>query len=94
MIQTRRHLGSLLFVAAGILFIAGSSATQVACSSKTCSSSEDQACTNTYTTCITTAAAAASLAQCQKCVDDYCNCYNACGNTCDSAKLKGQCTGT
>lgn len=94
MIQLRRHLGSLLFVTASFLALGASGATQLGCSGKTCTSSEDNACTTTYTDCINKAAAATSLAQCQKCVDDYCACYNACGNTCDSAKLKSTCTGT
>lgn len=59
-------------------------------SSKTCSTDEESACTNTYTTCINNAGT--DRTACQKCVDDYCSCYNKCGNTCDRDRLNGQCT--
>lgn len=83
-----RSLASVAFV--GFLFTA-LLANETACSSKTCSSSEESACTNTFTTCTNNAAASADKAACQKCVDDYCNCYSACGNTCDKAKLSAAC---
>jgi len=70
-------------------------ASQLACSSSTpakvCNTTEESACTNTYTDCSTKAAAAADHAACLKCVDDYCACYSACGNTCDKVKLQGTC---
>jgi hypothetical protein len=58
-----------------------------------CSSSEEQSCTSTYNTCIQNAAATASLAACQACVDDYCSCFDSCGSDCDSAALSGACAG-
>ena len=61
---------------------------------KTCTAPEESACTSTYQLCIDNAAKTAKKADCEKCVDDYCGCYNKCGNTCDSAKLKGDCRGT
>lgn len=61
------------------------------CSSKVCTTSEESACTSTYTSCINTAALTADKVACQKCVDDYCACYSACGNTCNKAQLSGQC---
>jgi hypothetical protein len=73
------------------LAVAGFVITTFACSSKVCSSSEESACTSTYTDCINKAAAAADHAACLKCVDDYCTCYGSCGNTCDKAKLQGTC---
>lgn len=78
--------------AVGALALAGLSLSAVVihesgCSSKVCSTSEESSCTTTYTTCITAAAMAGDMAACTKCVDDYCACYDACGNTCDRTKL-------
>ena len=70
----------------------GVTSAQVACSSaKVCSQSEESACTSTYSTCVAASAAAADRPACQKCVDDYCSCYDKCGNSCDKQKLAGQC---
>jgi hypothetical protein len=76
--------------ALSILCMFGVTSAEVACSSsaKTCTQSEDQACTDTYTTCISAAAANADLNACQKCNDDYCGCYDKCGTTCDKSKLQ------
>ena len=91
--QTKSLFFSLPILALVVVSVFGVTATQAACSStaKTCSSSEESSCTNTYSTCISAAAAAADKAACQKCVDDYCNCYDKCGNSCDKSKLSGQC---
>jgi hypothetical protein len=83
-----RSLASVAFV--GVLFTT-LLANETACSSKTCSSSEESACTNAYTDCTNKAAAAADKAACQKCVDDYCSCYDKCGNSCDKNKLSSAC---
>lgn len=94
--NTKSFVVSLPIVALALVLLFGVTSTQVACSSttdsaKTCSQSEDSACTGTYTTCVADAAASADKAACQKCVDDYCSCYDKCGNTCDKQKLAGQC---
>ena len=78
------------------LLVVALAPSQLACgggsgSAGTCSSSEDKACTDTFDTCTQTAAANADKAACQKCVDNYCNCYSACGNTCDRPKLSATC---
>lgn len=82
-----------LLVSAPIAFLSalaffGATASEVACSSKTCSSSEEQACTDKYTSCINAAAANADKAACDKCNSDYCSCYDSCGNSCDKSKLQ------
>ena len=87
---------SLPVVALAVVSLFGVTSTQGACSStstaKTCSQSEDRACTDTYTTCVNAAAAAADKAACQTCVDDYCSCYSKCGNSCDKQTLSSTCT--
>ena len=85
-----RVLGSVLL---GALLLVSLGAPQAGCSSKTCSSSEESACTNTFTDCTNKAAAAADKAACQKCVDNYCSCYDSCGNTCDRDKKSATCAG-
>ena len=85
---------SLPVIALALASVFGVTSTQVACSStpKTCSQSEDQACTDTYTTCISAASAAADKPACQKCIETYCSCYDKCGNSCDRQRLSGQCS--
>lgn len=74
------------------VFVAlATASTQTACSSKTCSQAEEEACTSTYTACTQTAAMTADKVACQKCVDDYCACYDKCGNKCDKSKLSAAC---
>src|SRR5438874_105716 len=76
-----REVGKLLYRAAmkptikrvlsvvfGGLLLLGAGLFHAACSSKTCSTSEEQACTSTYTDCVNKAAAAADKAACQKCI--------------------------
>ena len=82
---------SLISLVVAGLVITTFAANELACSSKTCSSSEESACTNTFTDCSSKAAAIADHAACLKCVDNYCNCYSACGNTCDKSRLQGTC---
>ena len=93
--NTKSFVVSLPVVALALVSLFGVTSTQAACSSsdtaKTCSQSEDDACTSTYSSCVATAAASADRVACQKCVDDYCACYSKCGNTCDKQKLAGQC---
>ena len=87
-----RHLVSVAAVASVVLGSLGIVATtQTACSSKTCSTSEEKACTDAYTTCTNEAAAAADKSKCQQCIDTYCSCYDSCGNTCDRDKVSGSC---
>ena len=82
---------SSMLSVAGAVFALAMAFVPTSCSSKTCSASEESACTNTYTECTNKAAAAADKAACQKCVDDYCACYDGCGNKCDKAKLSTAC---
>jgi len=84
-------LRSIVSLVVAGLVITTFAANELACSSKVCSSSEESACTNTYTDCVNKAAASADHAACLKCVDDYCTCYSSCGNTCDKSKLQGTC---
>jgi hypothetical protein len=89
------NIGKTVRVALSLSLVAAAFAAvmipQVGCSADVCSTSEEQACTSTYTTCTQAAAATADLAACQKCVTDYCNCYDACGNTCDEQTLNASC---
>ena len=82
---------SLISLAVAAMVITTFAANELGCSSKVCTSSEESACTSTYTSCTSKAAATADHAACVKCVDDYCNCYSACGNTCDKSRLQGTC---
>ena len=77
-------------VVAGTLGVAE---VEIGCAAKTCSSSEEQSCTNSYTTCIGEASASADTNKCQQCIETYCSCYDSCGNSCDRDSLKGQCGG-
>lgn len=61
-----------------------------ACAS-VCTDDEEQACTDTYNACISAAAAAADLTACQKCVDDYCGCFDDCGTDCNADSLSNTC---
>jgi hypothetical protein len=79
-----------LSILAAIVGSLGVTSLQAGCAS-TCSDSETAACNNTFTACIT-AAAAAGGAGCQKCADDYCACYDKCGSTCDKGKVSGSCS--
>jgi len=85
-----RVLGSVLL---GALLLVSSAALADGGQPETCSSSEESACTNTFTDCTNKAAAAADKAACQKCVDNYCSCYDSCGNTCDRDKKSATCAG-
>ena len=78
-------------VVAGTLGVAE---VEMGCAAKTCSSSEEQACTSAYTNCISEAAASADTNKCQQCIETYCSCYDSCGNSCDRGKLGGECGGT
>ncbi len=82
---------SFAYLACVAVVLAAFTAEQTACSSKVCTSSEETACTNTFTDCTTKAALSASKDECQKCVDAYCNCYDSCGNTCDRSKYSAAC---
>lgn len=86
----KARLVSIAAVTIGLASILALSSAQTACSSSTCSDSETQACTNSFTTCTAAAAIAADMSACQKCVDDYCACLSECGDTCDRDKL-GSC---
>ncbi len=76
------------------LFLVMLSASHLACTSsspaKVCTTTEEAACTTPFTECTSNAAATADKAACVKCVDDYCACYSACGNTCNKADLNAQ----
>ena len=88
-----RAVSSLALAA---LLFATLAPSQLACgggsgSAGTCSASEEKACTDPFDTCTQNAAASGDKAACQKCVDSYCNCYSACGNTCDRPRLSAVC---
>lgn len=70
-----------------VLGTASVAATQTACSS-TCSDSEEKSCTEKYTSCISAAVAAADLNACTTCNNQYCDCYDACGTSCDKGSLR------
>lgn len=78
------------FIVAAIV-VSTFAANDLACSSKVCTSTEESTCTSAFTDCSSKAAATADHAACLKCVDNYCACYTACGNTCDKARLQGTC---
>jgi hypothetical protein len=88
-----KTLASLSLVAIAIVGSLGVVTTQSACAAKTCTTSEESACTNSYTTCVNEAAASADKGKCQQCVETYCSCYDSCGNSCDRDKLTGSCAG-
>ena len=85
-----RHMASFALVG---FFVAGSlaAATATTACKGTCSDSESQACTETYTSCINEAASSADKSKCQACVDNYCACYDKCGSTGDRSKVNGTC---
>ncbi len=89
--RVARAASSLALVGLLLALLAPS---QLACgsgSAQTCSSSDEKSCTDTFNACVQKAAAAADRAACQTCVDNYCSCYSACGNTCDRPTLARQC---
>jgi len=92
----RRALRAVSSVAFAALLVVAIAPSQIACgggsgSAGTCSANEDKACTDTFDTCTQNAAAASDKVACQKCVDNYCNCYSACGSSCDRTRLSATC---
>lgn len=85
-----KNAWSALLLPALALALAGTGAPALTgCSdaAKVCTAEEESACTTTYTACVNTAAAAGDANGGQRCGDDYCRCYDACGSTCDRSKL-------
>jgi hypothetical protein len=77
-------LGTVLVGSLGVV------AVETGCSG-TCSSSEEEACTNTFTTCIQRASETAKPEDCQACADNYCKCFDDCGSTCERDRVAGRC---
>lgn len=74
---------------AALLFGSTAAPLLTGCSGGVCTAEEENACTTTYNKCVETTSSAGDAAGAQKCADDYCKCYDACGTTCDRSRIGG-----
>jgi hypothetical protein len=87
-----RALGSFGIVVSLVLGSLGTLATETGCSGS-CSDDEAKKCDESFNRCTTAANTRNDLGACRKCADDYCECYDDCGSSCDRSRFQGVCNG-
>jgi hypothetical protein len=92
MLPFGRKLASCGLVLSLVVDSLGVVGTETGCSGS-CSEDEARKCDETFNRCTTAASTRNDLGACRTCADQYCECYDDCGSTCDRSRFQGVCNG-